>query len=191
MRAVFLDRDGTINELVYQHKSARLDSPFDVSQVKVNPRVRYAIKALAIIFDKIIIVSNQPGIAKGHFTEETLEKITQEILLIIDKHGKYIDDVIYCKHHPEGLADSAYTKECLNRKPNDGMLRLAREKYDLDLAECFMIGDRLTDIAAGKKANCRTILISNKKRLDMMSIMPDYIAKDLASAVEVIKKNYE
>ena len=189
-KAVFLDRDGTINEIIYYQDLGIIDSPFTEEQFKLLPGVGEAIKVLNQNGFKVIVTSNQPGIAKGHFSIETFEKIREKMRTELSKHGALLDAEYYCLHHPEAK-NKEYKKNCECRKPKPGLLLKAAKDLNIDLPNSWMVGDGLTDIEAGKKAGCKTILIGNMKcdlcrLMDEKNIRPDYIVKNLDMAKDVI-----
>ena len=192
-KAVFLDRDGTINEIVYYQDLGIVDSPFTAEQFKLLPQVGEAIRILNQSEFKVILVSNQPGIAKGHFSMETFEEIREKMRTELAKYAAFLDAEYYCLHHPEAKIEE-YKKNCECRKPKPGLLLKAAAEFDIDLGESWMVGDGLTDIEAGKRAGCKTILIGNMKcdlcrLMDEKNIRPDYIVKNLYMAKEVIKRS--
>jgi D,D-heptose 1,7-bisphosphate phosphatase len=186
MKAVFLDRDGVINELVYHLEQGIIDSPFTVEQFRLFPGVGEAIRKLHEMGYKVILVSNQPGIAKGHMSEETFDEIRKRMQAELAKEGAFLDGEYYCFHHPEakveGLRDSC---EC--RKPKPGLLLQAAKEMGIDLYQSWMIGDGLTDVKAGKGAGTRTILLGRMKcelchLMDEEDAHPDLIASSLLEA---------
>jgi D-glycero-D-manno-heptose 1,7-bisphosphate phosphatase len=178
-RAVFLDRDGTIIEDV-----GHID---DYDKIKFLPRVSEAIKLLNKGGFKVIIITNQAGVAKGYFTENTVKKINRIIVETLAKCGAVIDKIYYCPHHKDGIVKK-YTKDCNCRKPNIGMIEQATQEFDIDLKKSFVIGDKACDIEAGHKAGCKTILLinDNPKKKEPISIVPNHIAMDLYWAVKMI-----
>ena len=193
-KAVFLDRDGTINEIIYYPDIGIVDSPFTVEQFKLLPGVGEVIKVLNQSEFKVILASNQPGIAKGHFSIDTFEKIREKMRAELAKHGARLDAEYYCLHHPEAKNEE-YKKNCECRKPKPGLLHKAAKDLNVELPKSWMVGDGLTDIEAGKNAGCKTILIGRMKcelcRLMDEKNTPDYIVQNLYSAIDVIKKEVE
>lgn len=189
-RAVFLDRDGVINELVYYEEQGLVDSPFTVEQLKLFPRAGEAIKKLTEGGYKVVIASNQPAIAKGQLSWETFEKIRGKMREELAKQAASVDGEYYCFHHPEAIiADLKVNCEC--RKPKPGLLLQAAREHDIDLLESWMIGDNLTDVKAGKSAGCKTVLLGKMKcqlcrLMDEEDARPDSIASSLSEAVSVI-----
>ena len=167
--AIFLDRDGVINEEV-----TYLSNPNDFKFIDGS------IKALQILKKKgylLIVITNQSGIARGYFTEMILYKIHDKMMKILKKNNIFLDDIFYCPHHPE------FTGACNCRKPNPGMIIQATKKYNIDLENSYMIGDTLNDISTGKNANCKTILVltgyGKKDQKKLSTIKPDMICTNL------------
>ena len=157
-RAVFLDRDGVINELVYHQEQEIIDSPFTPGQFKLIPGVTGALKALRQNGYLTILVSNQPGIAKGHMTVKNFELIKHKMNSELNNDGAALDGEYYCLHHPDAVIEK-YRMQCDCRKPLPGLLFKAAMEKDIDLKQSWLIGDNLSDIQAGKEAGCRTILL--------------------------------
>lgn len=192
MKAVFLDRDGVINELIYYPEQGIIDSPFTVEQFRLLPGVGEAIKKFREMDYKVVLVSNQPGIAKGHMSEETFDNIRQKMKEELAREGAFLDGEYYCFHHPEAKVERLKAN-CECRKPNIGLLLQAAQELDIDLSQSWMIGDSLTDVKAGKGAGVRTILLGRMKcelclLMDNEDVRPDAIAPNLKEAVEVILK---
>jgi len=188
--AVFLDRDGVINELIYHEEAGVIDTPFTLEQFRLLPDVDLAIKLLNQNDVKVFVVSNQPGLAKKHFTKEILESMTDKMHEELEALGAHIDGVYYCLHHPEAT-DLKYLKICDCRKPKPGLILKAVDEYSLELQHCYMVGDNLSDVKAGKSAGCKTILLGKLKcelcqLMDTENARPDYIATNLYDAVRII-----
>ncbi len=182
-RAVFLDRDGVLNEDPgFLH---RLD------ELVFFPGVVDALTKLSQTDYKIIIVTNQAGIGRGIFTEKEyvqFEKAYLKRLSQLSSNQIRIDKVYFCPHHPEkGLG--IYKRPCTCRKPNPGMLLTARDEFDLDLSQCFMVGDKRSDIQAGKSVDCKTILVKTGCGGQGGSgciVKPNFEVKDLSGAVDLV-----
>jgi D-glycero-D-manno-heptose 1,7-bisphosphate phosphatase len=192
MKAVFLDRDGVINELVYYAEHGIVDGPFTPAQMKVLPGVPKALEDLKKLGYKLVIISNQPGIAKGFFDENTFAQITQALHAQMNGSGKIIDGEYYCLHHPQAKIDK-YRQDCQCRKPRPGLIIQAAAELDLDLKSSWMLGDGVTDIQAGCAAGCRTILIGKMKcetcaMMAELGIKPDFTATGLPEAVDIIRQ---
>lgn len=192
MKAIFLDRDGIINELVYYAEHGIVDAPFTPAQVKVLPGVPAALQKLKALGYKLIIVSNQPGIAKGFFNEDTFAQISQAMHAQLNGSGRLIDGEYYCFHHPQAKI-AKYRQDCQCRKPRPGSIIRASSELDLDLYKSWMLGDGVSDIQAGAKAGCRTVLIG-KMKCEMCSLLaeggvrPHHVAAGLPEAVDIIRK---
>jgi len=190
-RAVFLDRDGVINRLVYHQEAGVLDSPFTLEQFVLLPKVAAAIKTINRMGFKVVVVSNQPGVAKGHFNLNTLKKTEKKMNKALAKENAFVDGVYYCLHHPkEGRG--RLRRVCSCRKPKPGLLLKASKEMGIVLKSSYMIGDSIGDIQAGKKAGCKTILIGNHKcdlcrLLTKNEVKPDYIEDNLYNAVKLIR----
>ena len=194
-KAVFLDRDGVINRLIYHQESGIIDSPFVVSQFQLLPGVGEAISLLNTLGYKVIVVTNQPGIAKNHFSLDTLDQMHRLMQDELKARKAVLDGIYYCPHHPDG-DNLAYRTVCQCRKPEPGLLMRAAQDFSLDLTECYMVGDSLTDIQAGQRAGCRAVLVG-KMKCDLCNLMeeqrvkPDAIAGNLAESVGVILTRWE
>lgn len=188
-RAVFLDRDGTINEEV-GHLG-------DVERITILAGSANAIRELNQAGFKIVIVTNQAGVARGIFDEDAVRRVNQHLIALLAEDGASIDAAYYCPHHPEfGNAD--YRKNCDCRKPKPGMLQQAADELGIDLENSFIVGDTAKDIIAGKSVGCRAALVltgHGKSELESMSEStssdcsenyPDFIAEDLPAAVRWI-----
>lgn len=148
-RAVFLDRDGTIN--VYKGLISR------VQDLELIPNIADTIRKINESGYLAIVVTNQPVIARGDCTVEELERIHEKLETLLGQEGAYIDDIFYCPHHPDkGFAGERpeYKIACGCRKPRPGMLLQAAEKYNIDLAQSYMVGDDERDMEAGRQAGC-------------------------------------
>lgn len=153
-KAVFIDRDGTINE--YVRFLRRTD------ELTLLPGAAEAIRRIHDAGYLAIVVTNQPVIARGEVSWEGLDEIHRKMETLLGLQGAYIDDLFLCPHHPDaGFPGERpeYKIPCACRKPRPGMLLAAAEKYNIDLAESWMIGDSSRDVQAGQAAGCRTALI--------------------------------
>lgn len=182
-KAVFLDRDGVINEMVYYPDHGIIDSPFTVSQFKLLPGVGQAINVIHALGFLVILVSNQPGIAKGHFSRQTFQSIKRKMKIELGKEGTYLDAEYYCLHHPEAIKeDLKIVCEC--RKPKPGLLLQAATDNNIDLKKSWMVGDGLTDVQAGKNAGTNTIIIGSFKcelckLAEQLKAYPDKVVPNL------------
>jgi D-glycero-D-manno-heptose 1,7-bisphosphate phosphatase len=191
-RAVFLDRDGVVNAMCWDPDHGTVDSPAHPDQFRVLPGVPEAIRRLRRLGFRVVVVSNQPGIAKGKMTLRLLDAITRKMHDALSGAGGGLDGVYYCLHHPEA-ALAPYRRECPCRKPRPGLLRQAAEDLGLDPARCYMIGDGATDIQAGTALGCTTIWVGRLK-CDICSVLqeagarPDHVAPTLSEAAELITR---
>ncbi len=192
-KSVFLDRDGVVNELVYFHEQGIIDSPFIASQFQLCSGVPDAIKRLQHAGYKVVITSNQPGIAKGHMTPENFNKICETMKAQLEKQGAVLDGEYYCLHHPEARIEQ-YRVICECRKPKPGMILQAAHDMNIDVSQSWFIGDNLTDVKAGKNAGCHTMLLGKMRceLCDLMSnegIRPDVIKLNITEAADYILEN--
>jgi len=191
-KAIFLDRDGVINEIIYHKEMGIIDSPFTVEQFKLLPNVAKAINKFHKLGYKVIIVSNQPGLAKNKFSLEIFEQMKEKMRKELKKNGAEIDAEYYCFHHPHAKVKK-YKKNCDCRKPKPGMILKAAKDHNIDLLKSWMIGDGITDIQAGQTADCKIIFIGRMK-CDLCKLMedeqvkPNYIAPNLYKAALFIEK---
>ena len=144
MRAVFLDRDGTIGPDAYY-----CSRPEDFN---IFPGAAEAVKLINRAGLKAIVITNQSGIARGYFSEDTLAEIHGKMLNELEEQGARIDGIYYCPHHPDD--------GCQCRKPGTGLLQRAAEEHGIDFDGSFMVGDTQMDIDAGRAAGCRTVLVT-------------------------------
>lgn len=178
---VFFDRDDTIiKDMIY------LDNPADI---EILPGASEAIHILNEKAIPAIIITNQSGIARGFFDEETLHEIHLELMSRLASMGAAVDAVYYCPHHPEGTVDK-YRMECSCRKPEPGLLLQAAEDFCLDLASCYMVGDKPIDVETIHRVGGKGILLEKGPHGDTKNI-PDFIARDLAEAVQWILEDIE
>lgn len=192
-RAVFLDRDGVINGMVYDAEHGLVDSPQRPDQFHLLPEVREAIRLVNDMGFLAVVVSNQPGIAKGKSTPSLLEAVTAKMERQLAEGGARLDGVYYCLHHPEAVLDR-YRRVCECRKPKPGLLQQAAADLGIDLGRSYMIGDGLTDVQAGKSAGCTAVLLGDR-RCDTCGLMqrlgaePDQLAPNLLEAVRWIQRS--
>lgn len=190
-RAVFLDRDGTINAMVYHAEHGLVDSPANPEEFKLLPRTAEALNLIHKTGLLAVVVSNQPGIAKGKFSPALLQAMTQKMERELAASGAFLDAIYYCKHHPEGVLEE-YRKECECRKPKPGLLLRAADDLGIDLRRSYMVGDGITDMQAGQAAGTTNILLYGsskwylREELERHAVRPDYIVKNLLEAAELI-----
>jgi D-glycero-D-manno-heptose 1,7-bisphosphate phosphatase len=182
-RAIFLDRDGTINEEVV-HPEPNQFAPRHPDEFKLISKVGSAIKLLNDAGLKVVVVTNQAGVARGYFTEEMVIKIHQQMKRDLSKAGAFLDAVYYCPHHPDA--------GCYCRKPKPGMLEQAAHDLDIDLKRSYVIGDKMTDLIPGTNVGCKTILVlTGRGKYLKMKENIDYIASDLYGAAKWILGDIE
>ena len=177
-KAVFLDRDGTIVEDVGYLS--------DICQIRILPGAAEAIRLLNKNGFKVIIVTNQAGVARGYFTESRANEINEKLRQLLADHGSIVERIYFCPHHIDGIVEK-YKRECNCRKPNPGMIEQAVKELDIDINNSFMIGNKSSDIEAGRRAGCRTIVVGggiNHREPEVLSQSADYIATDLFEAVK-------
>ena len=172
--AVFLDRDGVLTE----EKSY-------VTSIKDLSVFFYTRESIQKIHEKgyyAIVITNQSGVARGFFDEETLRKMNT---WLIEETG--VDQIYYCPHHPEGRI-LQYRKECLCRKPGTAMFNQASRDFAIAMEKSYMVGDRASDILAGQNMGLKTILVESgygTKRLEQ-PVAPDQVVKDLRSVAALL-----
>lgn len=174
-KAVFLDRDGTINKhkgFINNNKDIELLTGVSAAIKKINSSEYLA-----------IVITNQPVIARGECSFEELEKIHNKLKYLLGLDGAFVDDIFYCPHHPDSGFDGEVKelkKICECRKPNNGLILEAAKKYNIDLDNSYMVGDSLSDVQAGEKSNCISYLISNELDNDFN------VVESLAEFVEIL-----
>ncbi|OGV38402.1 MAG: hypothetical protein A2020_15200 [Lentisphaerae bacterium GWF2_45_14] len=172
-KACFLDRDGVLVE--------EADYLADPNKAVLIDGAAEAVKKLRENSFTVIVVSNQSGIARGYFSEETLSLINKRIAELLAESGAAVDAWYHCPHHPDGKIE-CYKTECSCRKPAPGMILRAAEEYNISLSKSAMIGDKKSDIEAGFNAGCRIgILVSTGYGAEGI---PDSMPRDT-----VFKKN--
>ena len=189
-RAVILDRDGTINiEVGYLTQA---------NDFRLIPGTPEAIKAFNNLGLRVVVVTNQAGIARGFLSETTLEAIHRSMGHTLRRHNASVDAVYYCPHHPtDGFGPYKVNCEC--RKPKPGMLKRAAAELDIDLSQSFIVGDKLTDLEAGRSVGCSMVLVrtgygpESERNLEQCGVHPEHIAEDLLAAskwiVDKIKRS--
>jgi D-glycero-D-manno-heptose 1,7-bisphosphate phosphatase len=193
-RAVFIDRDGTLNEMVYDPVHGIMDSPRRPEQIVPMKGAGEFLKRLREAGYYLVVVTNQPGLAKGTLTEAELDAVNKTLAEQLAREGGHWDDLRYCPHHPEpgrgGVA--RYTGACHCRKPMPGLIQDAARDHGLDVAQSWMIGDGLVDVQAGRAAGCRTVLFTKLKIshveqfFDMDGAQPDAVAGSLSEALGIM-----
>ena len=185
-KAIFLDRDGTINEYV---GFLRKEEDF-----RLIPGVSEAIKKINNSGYLAIVVTNQPVIARGEVTEEGLEEIHKKMETLLGLDGAYIDDIYYCPHHPDKGFEGEIPElkiECDCRKPKTGMLEKAAREHNIDLSSSIMIGDSTLDIKMAENAGMQSVLLKTGQKGEdgKYEVSPTLIAENLNDAIDDIFKS--
>ena len=183
-KAVFLDRDGVINEMVASVEGP--DSPRSVDEFRLLPGVARAVRKLNDLGLRTVLVSNQPGAAKGKYPAANLDAMTEQMKAALGEELAVLDGIYYCMHHPDAVI-SQYRGDCDCRKPKPGLLTLAASEMDLGLAGSYMVGDMATDMIAGKSVGCTTLFIDGG-HLTEAAPEADHICRDLATAAQLIER---
>lgn len=183
--AVFIDKDGT---LIY-------DLPYNVDPERIELRegVAEALQTLRARNYDLVLVSNQSGVALGHFEERALNKVWERLRVLLNESGAELDAVYYCPHHPQG-AVAPYSIACDCRKPAAGLLERAAADRGIDLEASWMVGDILDDIEAGRRAGCRTVLLDVGSETEWQRSplrTPHHVARDFHEVVNHILEQRE
>jgi len=184
--AIFLDRDGTINE-----EMGYINHP---DRFRIFSFIAESIKIFKNLGYKIVVVTNQSGVARGYFTEEIVKNVHSKLQDYLKKNGLSLDAIYYCPHHPsEGQGE--YLLDCDCRKPKSGMIERAATENDIDLEKSIMIGDRFKDISFGTKMNLKTGLVLTgygrgeyEYQRSGWPFMPNFIGDDLLDIAKKIKE---
>jgi len=183
-RAVFLDRDGTIIRQV--------ELLTRISKVKILPGAAQAIRVMNKLGFLVIVVSNQPVVARGLITSAGIERMNQVLARRLLRQGARIDAFYFCQHHPKATLKE-YRVRCSCRKPGAGMIRKSARDHNIDVRRSFIVGDGVIDVVAGKRVKLTTILVKSgpgHSRLDKKyNMKPDFVAKNLLAAANIIKKH--
>jgi histidinol-phosphate phosphatase family protein len=179
-RAVFLDKDGTLVE----------DVPYNVDPalIRFTAGAADGLRALAAAGYRLVVVSNQSGVARGYFPEAALAGVERRLRDLVADCGAALAGFYYCPHHPGGsVADYAIACGC--RKPQPGLIVRAAAELGIDVERSWMVGDILNDVEAGRRAGCRTVLLDNGNETEWLrppQRRPDFVAADLAEAARLI-----
>jgi D-glycero-D-manno-heptose 1,7-bisphosphate phosphatase len=182
-KAAFIDRDGVINkERDYVHR---------ISDFVLLPG---ALEGLALLRDAgylLIVVTNQAGIARGYYDQSDLDRLHVHLRALLAKQGISLDRIYFCPHHPQGSIETLAI-ECRCRKPMPGMLLEAAKDFDLDLAASVLIGDKLSDVQAGRRAGVgRTVIVESGHHVEQAArLEADLVAADLFAAARVLTSNH-
>ena len=170
-RAVFLDRDGVL--VVPEFREGRSFAPTRFEDFQLYPGIRPSLLALKQAGYRLVVVTNQPDVGKGVISRETLARMHDTL-----RDKLPVDDVRVCEH--------TRMDDCNCRKPKAGMLLEAARAANISLADSFMVGDRESDVAAGKAAGCRTIFIDLKYEAEPKPSDPDWAVSSLQEAAQII-----
>jgi len=185
-KAVFLDRDGVLNELVLNPATGEYEPPHFPKDLVLYPGVLESLQLLDKSGFELFLVSNQPDFAKGKTTLENIQAVHEKLDGILKSAGLIFSEYYYCYHHPRGIVPE-YSFDCACRKPKPHIIIKAAQDYGIDLKNSWMIGDRDSDIECGKSAGVKTILIENIHSLSYRgSSSPDFSAANLKIAVQII-----
>lgn len=176
---VFLDKDGTlIDDLPYN---------VDPERIRLAPNARAGLRLLGAAGARLVIVTNQSGVARGYFTERDLALVAEHLAEELEACGARLDGFYFCPHLPEGINE--YAIECDCRKPEPGLVRRAVSELGLDTTGAWFIGDTWMDVVAGRTAGCRTIMVGPEHR-DAPGLppdrRPDHAVPDLLAAARII-----
>jgi histidinol-phosphate phosphatase family protein len=178
-RAIFLDKDGTLIENV----------PYNVdpAQIRLAPGAAEALPRLHAAGYRLVVVSNQSGVARGYFEASALGPVEARLRVLLEGLGVPLAGFYFCPHHPEGVVPSlAVACDC--RKPAPGLIEQAARELAIDPARSWFVGDLLDDVEAGRRGGCRTILVA--PRPDLAGVpparRPDHVAADLAEAARIV-----
>lgn len=190
--ALFLDRDGTINKMVFYPQTNEYDSPQKPEDVKIINGIIQLIKWANQRNIPVLEVSNQPGKAQGKMTMESCQAIEQKVHKLLLENGAVIDKAYTCLHHPHGIVPELTTK-CDCRKPKPGLLTQAAAEFKIDLASSVIIGDQASDIEAGRAVGCKTILLlhqenTSKKIQAANAAIADYKIESVSEAIPILEQ---
>lgn len=181
-KAVFFDRDGTINKEV--------DHLYTTKQLQILPHVATTIRELNRCGFLVVVITNQSVIAQGLTTERGVDQIHTALIKRLKQRGAKIDGVYYCPHHPEA-AVKKYRLRCRCRKPGTDLIKQASRERQIDLKRSFFVGDMTADILLGERSGLTTILVAtgHAGKDGRYNVRPDYRARDLRHALTIIKRS--
>ncbi len=188
-KAVFFDRDGVINRLVYNPDTNEYESPHFLKDLEFYPWTLEALKKIQEEGYLLFLISNQPSYAKGKTTLENIKAIHDKMHDYMKANDILFTEYYYCYHHPEGIVPE-YSCECECRKPKPYFILEAKKKYNLDFKNSWMIGDRDTDVFCGQNAGIKTILVHEElSDNNRGKSKPDYNAVNVKDAILIIKRH--
>jgi len=179
--AIFLDRDGVLTQ--------RADLTWEKNQIKISPKIAPFLHQFNKQNIPIIVITNQPVVARGWISEKDVESLHKLIQIRLNKKGAKIDKFYFCPHHPQATLKK-YRKKCNCRKPKIGLFKKAAREFNINLKKSLMIGDMTQDILAGKNAKTKTILIraGHGGKDKKFKASPDYKVKTTADALKLAQK---
>jgi len=182
-RAIFIDRDGTLNEDI-----GYVSTP---DELILYPWAAEAVRLVNSSAFRAIVITNQSGIARGMYSEQTLGAIHERMITELAREGARIDSVYYCPHHPD-IGSVEFRKDCNCRKPRTGMLDAAAREHNIDLTQSFIIGDKSSDILLADRAGARSTLVLTGYGRETLAhperrpCRPSSVAENLLQAVKQI-----
>jgi D-glycero-D-manno-heptose 1,7-bisphosphate phosphatase len=186
--AVFLDRDGVLNTLVFNPATGEYESPHVPEDLAVIPGIVPPLKRLAEGGFALFLVSNQPSYAKGKTSLENIREIHRRLDVFLKENGVLFREYFYCYHHPKGVVPE-FSGPCPCRKPAPFFLFKARDEHGVDLTQSWMVGDQDTDVQCGQNAGCRAVMIPNDHSAAKRGkSRPDVTSGSLSQAVDEIIK---
>jgi D-glycero-D-manno-heptose 1,7-bisphosphate phosphatase len=182
--AVFLDRDGTINE--------QMGYINHLERFVLLPGSARAIARLNQAGFVVVVITNQSGVARGYFPEELVHEVNRKMIRSLAREGARLDGIYYCPHHPQGET-SLYRLDCTCRKPRPGLLHRAAAEHSLDFKQSFVVGDSVSDLKAARQVGAKAVLVLTgygRGEFDYVlpekKVRPDYVAENLGAAVDWI-----
>lgn len=178
--ALFLDRDGTLVHSIHY--------PSRPEQLRLYDGIGAELHLLQRMGLRLVIITNQSGIARGYFTQADLERMHEHLAKELLKYDVSLDGIYSCPHHPDGVI-SELALRCQCRKPQPGMLLQAAADLDLDLQHSWFLGDILDDVEAGNRAGCRTILVDlgTEQAPAHPLRCPTFVARDTRHALQIVR----
>lgn len=190
-KAIFLDRDGVINPLVYNLATNEYESPHYVEDFSVYPYVIRSLKKLLQMDYKLFLITNQPSYAKGKISLENIQSIHEWMDNLFKEQKIRFTEYYYCYHHPNGTVPE-YSFVCDCRKPGSKFLLNAKRDFDVSLTDSWIIGDQDSDMKCGQSQGLKTILVLNKHSENKRgAVSPDFVAKNLEEAVNILENNFK
>ncbi|MFI5021272.1 MAG: D-glycero-alpha-D-manno-heptose-1,7-bisphosphate 7-phosphatase [Alphaproteobacteria bacterium] len=188
LRAVFLDRDGVLTEEVYYRRTGRWEAPLVPEDLVLRPGVGAALRGLADGGYALFLVSNQGAYAKGNTTLQSLWGVHRRLIGLLAAEDAHLKDCFYAFGHPEGVVPH-FSGSSVERKPSPYFLLVAAARYEIDMSRSWMVGDQDIDVACGRAAGVRTILVANPHAEERASrSSPDFRAGELGEAAAIIAR---